>query len=89
METTIAAKRKLIDISPSVFETLSIKAKGKRMSLKRYIESLLEEDARNEDRVEIQGVSDPRILGLIGSARHRVGYSADEEDERLQYILSK
>lgn len=37
--------RKLIDIKAPVFNSLSLKAKRKGVSLKRYIEDLLEEDA--------------------------------------------
>ena len=37
--------RKLIDIKAPVFNSLALKAKRKGVSLKRYIEDLLEEDA--------------------------------------------
>lgn len=46
-------KRKLIDISDSTFERLSAKAGASGSSLKRYIENLLDEDAKN--------LSEPRI----------------------------
>lgn len=83
-----AAVRKLIDIKSSVFETLSVKAKGKNMSLKRYIEQLLEEDAKEKALPSVKGVTDARILRLIGAGKP-AGGPADILDERLQYILSK
>ena len=45
-----ATTRKLIDIKNPTFRVLSIKAKKKGVSLKRYIEDLLEEDASPKDR---------------------------------------
>ena len=84
-----ATKRKLVDIKAPVFEVLSSKAKGKNVSLKRYIEELLEEDARQKGFTKVQGVTDERILRLIGSAKPAGGNNADIQDERLQYILSK
>jgi hypothetical protein len=89
MESIAIPKRKLIDIKPGVFEALTVKAKGKSMSLKSYIEHLLEEDVKERPHPVVQGVSDNRILKLIGSAKS-VGNNADDiRDERLQYILSK
>ena len=84
VETT----RKLIDIKAPVFNCLALKAKRKGVSLKRYIEDLLEEDAYEEHRAAPAGVSDGKILSLIGLAKPTIRPS-DLEDDRLQYILNK
>lgn len=85
-----AVKRKLIDIKPGVFESLQYKAQRKSISLKRYIEELIEKDAAEEGLPVIAGVTDPRILRLIGIAKPKNGETIENlEDERLQYILSK
>jgi len=84
VETT----RKLIDIKAPVFNSLSLKAKRKGVSLKRYIEDLLEEDAYKEHRDAPAGVTDEKILSLIGLAKPSLRPS-DLEDDRLQYILNK
>ena len=83
-----AATRKLIDIKTPVFMSLSNKAKRKGVSLKRYIEDLLEEDAMTETLPVPQGVTDAKILSLIGIAKPIV-HPGDVDDERLKYILSK
>ena len=80
--------RKLIDIKAPVFKTLTLKARRKGVSLKRYIEDLLEEDASTEHRTAPQGVTDKKILSLIGLAKPSIR-PVDLEDERLQYILNK
>ena len=80
--------RKLIDIKAPVFNSLSLKAKRKGVSLKRYIEDLLEEDAYKEHRDAPVGVTDGKILSLIGLAKPAIRPS-DLEDDRLQYILNK
>ena len=82
------ATRKLIDIKMSVFETLSRKARLKGVSLKRYIENLLEEDSRKGDIPVPEGVTDEKVISLIGIAKPSVPLDGIE-DERLQYILSK
>ena len=84
VETT----RKLIDIKAPVFNSLSLKAKRKGVSLKRYIEDLLEEDAYEKHRAAPAGVTDEKILSLIGLAKPSLRPS-DLEDDRLQYILNK
>jgi len=84
VETT----RKLIDIKAPVFNSLSLKAKRKGVSLKRYIEDLLEEDAYKEHLDAPAGVTDGKILSLIGLAKPVIRPS-DLEDDRLQYILNK
>ena len=84
METT----RKLIDIKAPVFQNLTIKAKRKGVSLKRYIEDLLEEDAREVHRATPEGVTNEKILSLIGMAKPAIR-PADLDDDRLQYILNK
>ena len=80
--------RKLIDIKAPVFNCLALKAKRKGVSLKRYIEDLLEEDAYEEHRAVPAGVTDEKILSLIGLAKPTIRPS-DLEDDRLQYILNK
>ena len=57
-------KRKLIDIKAPVFNCLALKAKRKGVSLKRYIEDLLEEDAYEEHRAAPAGVTDGKILPI-------------------------
>jgi len=84
METVTAAHRKLIDIKPAVFDGLSKEAARQGVSLKRYIEDLLEQ-ACPKPKVEVN----PRILRLIGSARPQKGKVEDIDDDRLQYLLSK
>ena len=86
METT--AKRKLIDIQPAVFESLTILARGKNMSLKKYIETLLEEESSRHSPVVPSSVKDPRVIGLLGMAKHAAA-ALDPDDERANYILSK
>jgi hypothetical protein len=85
---TVAAKRKLIDLKGPVFETLSLQARRQGVSLKKYIEGVLEDDARAHQAEWAGRVTDTRILGLVGIAKHAVA-QADPDDERLQYILSK
>ena len=85
MET---ATRKLIDIKPPVFQALSRKAQRQGVSLKRYIENLLETDSLLDKPASVEGVSDSRILSLIGMAKPVIHHDK-VEDERLQYILSK
>ena len=80
--------RKLIDIKAPVFQTLTLKAKRKGVSLKRYIEDLLEAEAREDHHTAPEGVTDGKILSLIGMAKPVIR-TADLEDERLQYILNK
>ena len=81
-------KRKLIDIKSPVLNCLALKAKRKGVSLKRFIEDLLEEDAYEEHRAAPAGVTDGKILSLIGLAKPTIR-PCDLEDDRLQYILNK
>ena len=81
-------KRKLIDIRPSVFEKLSIKAGRKGVSLKRYIENILEQDSEDIETLAPAGVSSGRVLSLIGAAKGTAA-DVDWEEERLKYLLSK
>ena len=85
MET---ATRKLIDIKAPVFRVLSGKAQKRGVSLKRYIEDLLDADSREGRAHAPEGVSDPKILSLIGVAKP-VQPSEVVDDDRLTYILSK
>ena len=81
------ATRKLIDIKTPVFQALSRKAQRRGVSLKRYIEDLLEADSL-EDRSALDGVHDQKILSLIGMAKPTIDPESIEDD-RLKYILSK
>jgi len=85
--STATVKRKLIDIQPAVFEKLSLKAGREGVSLKRYIENLLEEDSWSVDADVPEGISSPEIISLIGIAKGKA--SVDWEDDRLKYLLSK
>lgn len=84
---TVALKRKLIDIKPSVFEKLTVKARCQGVSLKRYIESLLEEDTADMKTSSPEGVSSKNIISLIGIAKGAA--AMDWEQQRLHYLLSK
>ena len=81
-------QRKLIDLSVPVVRAISIKAKAKSMSFKRYVESLIEKDAAEDNGLGMipEGVSDPFLLSLVGIAS---APADDESDDRLDYILSK
>lgn len=84
---TAAVTRKLIDIKAPIMKRLSLKAAGKGMSLKKYIESLLEAEAiSSSEEGLIEGVSSEAIIGLIGIAKLPDGV---ELDDRAKYILSK
>ena len=83
-----AVTRKLIDIKAPVFRALSSKARREGVSLKRYIENLLESDASTGVPDAPEGVTDPRILSLIGVAKPTVPVDG-VEDDKLLYILSK
>lgn len=87
MDTVSAAKRKLIDIQATTFNTLSEEASRRRISLKKYIENLLEEEALSIKRQHVD-VS-PQILRLVGSALPKDRRLEVIEDDRLRYILSK
>ena len=87
METTATVKRKLIDLRIPVFESLSQAAVRERVSLKRYIENLLEEEARRN--TTDQATYSSSVAKLIGSALPKKGKVSDIRDDRLQYILSK
>lgn len=86
MSTSIT-RRKLIDIRSDVFSVLSDKARRKNVSLKRYIEDLIVDDAMNSDIVVPEGVTSRKIISLIGIAKS--GVDIDWEEERLKYLLSK
>ena len=87
METV---QRKLIDLRGPVVRAISIKARAKSMSFKRYVEQLIEEDAARDNSLSLipEEVTDPVLLGLVGIA---AGQSPAREsaDDRLDYILSK
>lgn len=83
------SKRKLIDLSGPVFAVLTWQARKEGISLKKYIERLLEEDAaRHRSGIPSQ-VTDPRILGLVGIGKGVLSSLETASDDRLQYILSK
>ncbi len=81
-------KRKLIDIRPSVFEKLSIKAGREGVSLKRYIEDMLERDSEDVEALAPAGVSSSKVISLIGAAKGSTVH-VDWEEERLKYLLAK
>lgn len=83
-----ASKRKLIDLREPVFAVLSMQARQEGVSLKKYIEKLLEAEAERRRPAIPDDVTDPRILSLVGIAKNGLSAAA-EDDERLQYILSK
>ena len=82
----VANKRKLIDLRPEVFRGLSLKARKRGVTLKRYIENVLEEDAADAETPIPSGVTSPKVISLIGLAK---GADMDWEEERLNYLLSK
>ena len=88
MQAVTQKKRKLIDIDPSVFEALTIQARGKGVSLKQYIETLLKEESQKRAPAIPESVTSPRVIGLVGIAK-RVLDSIDPNDEKAMYILSK
>lgn len=83
----LASKRKLIDIRPFIFDKLSIKAGREGVSLKRYIENLLEKDVEDMKAVVPEGISSPAVISLIGVCSGDA--SDDWEEERLKYLLAK
>lgn len=88
METSTAiSHRKLIDISPNSFRVLSSAASKQSISLKKYIENMLDSKAREMEATSLN-VS-PAVLRLIGSALPAEGRIEDIDDDRLQYLLSK
>lgn len=70
----LTTTRKLIDIDAPVRDRLSLKALRRGVSLKRYIEDLLRDDAADEVAdIASQRVTSPKILGLIGIAKLPAG----------------
>ena len=81
--------RKLIDLSGQVFGILSMDAGRQHISLKRYIENLLEERAAElSSKVAALDIS-PSIMRLVGSALPKDGRLDEIADDRLEYLLSK
>lgn len=85
MSTAAQNHRKLIDIKPEVFEFLSQEASRQGVSLKKYIENLLEDACPKEGKT----VADSSISHLLGSALPKHGTLASINDERLRHILAK
>ena len=81
---TAVAHRKLIDIKPAVFDSLSLEAARHGVSLKRFIEDLLESACPRQEVSRESGIG-----RLIGSALPKNGNVYSIEDDRLQYLLSK
>lgn len=81
---TITAHRKLIDIKPDVFDSLSLEAKRQGMSLKRFIEQTLENACPRKTSYGKSSIS-----RLIGSAKPKNADLSAIEDDRLQYLLSR
>ena len=88
MQAVTQKRRKLIDLDPSVFEALTVQARGKGVSLKQYIEMLLKEESQKRAPAIPKSVTSPRVIGLVGIAK-RVLDSIDPNDDRAMYILSK
>lgn len=84
METAVVPHRKLIDLKPAVFDSLSLEAERQGMSLKKYIETLLENACPPKPVGNSSG-----IYRLIGSALPQEGDLSSLDDDRLQYLLSK
>lgn len=84
MDATVTSHRKLIDIKPSVFETLSMEAARQGISLKRFIENLLENACPRKTADRASGIG-----RLIGSALPKDKDIASIDDDRLKYLLSK
>ena len=84
MNTGSASHRKLIDIKPSVFDSLSREAGRRGISLKKHIENILEA-ACPKRSVH----TDSPIAPLIGSAIPAGKDISSIKDERLDYLLSK
>ena len=82
----VGVTRKLIDIKNPILDMLKSRAKKKGVSLKRYMEDVLEEDAMRHD-VDLSGI-DPRVRSLIGIVRQPSGEEL-ASDEKARYILSK
>ncbi|MBQ9476186.1 MAG: hypothetical protein IJU63_00175 [Bacteroidales bacterium] len=85
---TVTVKRKLIDLKGPVVEALSLQAHRQGVSLKKYIELVLERDALQHQSELARHATDPRITGLIGIARPALK-KVDPADDRAQYLLSK
>ena len=87
---TVHTIRKLIDIKAPIMSRLSIKAAARGVSLKKYIENLLEENAADISRDEkLTKITSSKIRNLVGIAQLHNRERSNTEDERLQYILSK
>lgn len=84
---SVTTHRKLIDIQTPAFEALQQEAARKNISLKRYIENLLDQEAAGI-RLR-QRELNPGVLRLLGSAIPKDRSIAEIDDDRLRYILSK
>lgn len=84
MQTLVSTRRKLIDLKPAVFESLSLEAQRQGVSLKRLIESLLESACQRLSAGAESGIS-----RLVGSALPKDTDITSIKDERLSYLLSK
>lgn len=90
MGAILEQKRKLIDIRMPVFETLSMEAQRKNVSLKKFIESLLETKAEEIQQTPFSVTPPSEMLRkLIGSAGAEPLSPEELEDERLKYLLAK
>ena len=88
MEVAVERKRKLIDLEVPVFDALTVQARGRGMSLKNYIETLLKEESAKRAPSIPKTVTSPRIIGIVGIAKRSVA-NLDPSDDRAWYILSK
>lgn len=82
-------QRKLIDLRAPVVRAISLKAKAKSMSFKKYVETLVEKDAAEGNSYALipEGVTDPVLTSLVGIAARPC--EDDTNDDRLNYIISK
>jgi hypothetical protein len=83
-------QRKLIDLPLPVVRAIGRRAKAKSMPFKKYVETLIEEDARKDD-IEASipdEITDPALRSLVGIARRKDTFETNGDD-RLDYILSK
>ena len=69
-------KRKVIDIPADTFRFLSIKAAGKGMNLKKYIESLLQKDVE-----DLENLDDSSLYAYLMQNRPDGLVPADKEEQ--------
>ena len=83
-----SVKRKLIDIPEDVFDKLTVLARKEGVSLKKLIEDILKEKARETDSLLCEDITDPDIRYLAGILKDKHP-EINKDDDRLQYLLNK